>query len=187
MNQQSTLSDEEILLSFKSGNKEAYELIYERYWMILFRHAQKILQDEEDAKDVVQEVFTTFWLKADFLLPNQPLAPFLYTTTRFKVLDHLKRSKVKTKYLATLQLMMEEQSPAADEQIITKELAKQIEGEIQLLSPRMREIFKLSRDQHQSHKEIATKLQISDKTVKKQISLALQLLKGKFQVFFSLF
>lgn len=63
MSQLSALSDEEILLSFQSGNRQAYELIYERYWMILFRHADRILQDEEEAKDVVQEVFTVLWLK----------------------------------------------------------------------------------------------------------------------------
>ncbi|WP_316753340.1 RNA polymerase sigma-70 factor [Pedobacter gandavensis] len=187
MNQTSALSDEQLLHAFQSGNKQAYELIYERYWMILFRHAQKILQDEEEAKDVIQEVFTTFWLKAESLLPTQPIAAFLYATTRNKVLDHLKRTKVKTKYIEALRLIMEQHSPAPDERIIEKELARQIENEIQLLSPRMREIFRLSREQHQSYKEIAKELNISDNTVKKQISTALHILRNKFQVFFSLF
>lgn len=187
MNQLPTLSDEQLLLCFQSGDKHAYELIYERYWAILFRHAQKILQDEEEAKDVVQEVFTIFWIKAESLLPTQPIAAFLYTATRNKVLDHLKHCKVKTKYLVALRLMMEHQSPPADEHIIEKELARQIEQEIEFLSPRMKEIFKLSREQHKSYKEISKQLEISDKTVKKQISNALHLLKGKFQLFFSLF
>ena len=187
MNQLSALSDEEILLSFQSGNRQAYELIYERYWMVLFRHADKILQDEEEAKDVVQEVFTILWLKGASLLPHQPVAAFLYTTTRYKVLDHLKRSKVKTKYLDALKLMMEQRNPIPDQQLIEKELARQIEQEIESLPPRMKEIFKLSREQYQSHKEISEQLNISDKTVKKQISNALHLLKDKFQVLFSLF
>lgn len=187
MSQLSALSDEEILLSFQSGNRQAYELIYERYWMILFRHADKILQDEEEAKDVVQEVFTILWLKGASLLPHQPVAAFLYTTTRHKVLDHLKRNKVRTKYLDALKQMMEQRNPVPDQQLIAKELARQIEREIESLPPRMREIFKLSREKHQSHKEISEQLNISDKTVKKQISNALQLLKDKFQVLFSLF
>lgn len=69
---------------------------------------------------------------------------------------------------------MEQRNPVPDQQLIAKELARQIEREIESLPPRIKEIFKLSREKHQSHKEISEQLNISDKTVKKQISNILQ-------------
>src|ERR1700678_2695030 len=56
------LSDFELLALFKEGQRSAYEEIYHRYWAILFNHARKMVQSDEDAKDLVQDVFSVFWV-----------------------------------------------------------------------------------------------------------------------------
>ena len=179
MDQLSKLSDDELLLVFQRGDKKAYEVIYNRYWQILFRHARKMLQDETSAKDVVQEVFTALWVKAAVLEIKSPLAAYLYSLTRNKVLDLVKHSKVETKYLQSLKDIMEVTDTLPDSQYIERELFDQIELEISSLPEKMRVIFELSRKEYKSHKEIADLLKISDLTVKKQVSNAVQILKKK--------
>lgn len=173
------IDDEEVLHAFQQGDRNAYELIYDKYWAILYRHARKMLQNDEEAKDVVQEVFVTFWLKARETTIHMPLGAFLYTTTRNKILDQIKHSKVKAKYMASLKDEMENAVQPPDALVRQHDLAYQIELEIRMLPAKMREIFELSRKEYRSHKEISEYLNISDKTVKKQISNALHILKAK--------
>lgn len=190
MSQLSPISDDELLLSFQSGDDSAFELIYDRYWGILYRHARKMLQDDEDAKDMVQEVFSTLWTKRKKPvnpMPTPPLAALLYTITRNKILDQLKHAKIKSNYLDSLQLELSPHNPLPDSLVIADELARQIEKEVQALPKKMREIFELSRKEYKTHKEISAQLNISDKTVKKQVSNALNILKNKLNVFLALF
>ncbi len=173
------IDDEEVLHAFQQGDREAYELIYDKYWAILYRHARKMLQNDEEAKDVVQEVFVMFWLKAQDASIHMPLAAFLYTATRNKILDQIKHSKVKARYMTSLKDEMENQVQPPDALVRQRDLAYQIELEIKALPAKMREIFELSRKEYRTHKEISEYLNISDKTVKKQISNALHILKAK--------
>lgn len=184
-------NDEDLLISFQLGDDSVYEIIYDRYWALLYRHARKMLQNDEEAKDVVQEVFMMLWTRLSTQGVNQPLAAFLYTATRNKVLDQLKHSKVKARYAASLQQETERQLQPPDSLVRERQLAQQIESEIQFLPPKMREIFVLSRREYKSYKEISEQLQISDKTVKKQVSNALQILRVRlgtllFLIFFIL-
>jgi RNA polymerase sigma-70 factor (ECF subfamily) len=123
------------------------------------------------------------WTKLSTLGINQPLAAFLYAATRNKVLDYIKHSKVKAKYFASLQHEMESQLQPPDGLVRERQLAQQIESEIQFLPPKMREIFVMSRREYKSYKEISEYLQISDKTVKKQVSNALHILRARLGTF----
>ncbi|WP_316794481.1 RNA polymerase sigma-70 factor [Pedobacter frigoris] len=173
------IDDEAVLNSLQLGDKEAYEHIYDKYWAIMYRHARKMLQNDEEAKDVVQEVFVMLWIKAESGVIRSPLAAFLYTATRNKILDHIKHSKVRDKYLSSLKDEMESYVEPPDATVSQRELSRQIELEINALPCKMRQVFELSRRQYRTHKEISEYLNISDKTVKKQINNALHILKSK--------
>ncbi|WP_052496163.1 RNA polymerase sigma factor [Pedobacter lusitanus] len=134
MKEFSDSDDNDILLSFLAGDKRAYEVIYDRFWPILYRHARKMLQNEEDAKDVVQEVFTMLWTRVNENTIKPPLAAFLYTCTRNKILDLIKHTKVKARYTSSLKNMMNNMPQLPDAIFIERELAGQIEEEVLPLS-----------------------------------------------------
>ncbi|MBB5441318.1 RNA polymerase sigma-70 factor (ECF subfamily) [Pedobacter sp. AK017] len=165
---------------FRSGNEAVYEVIYDRYWQLLFRFSRKLLQDEAAAQDVVQEVFTIFWLKKGDFDVKTPLAAHLYTLTKNKILDIVKHTKVETRYLEHLQQVMQFGESMPDQVYIEKELYDQIEREIQNLPEKMRIIFEMSRKQYKTNQQIADELGISQQTVKNQVSNAIRALKGKF-------
>ncbi|AMP99810.1 RNA polymerase sigma 70 [Pedobacter cryoconitis] len=182
------LSDDELLLAFQQGELRAYELIYERYWQQLYRHARGLLGNDQGAEDVVQEVFTTLWIKGRDAGINPPLGAFLYKATRNRVLDLIKHFKIEAKYLSQVTELFDQPSPLPDGYLMEKELADRIEAEIQHLPKKMREVFVKSRKEHKTHQQISEELSISAKTVKRQVSNALIILKNKLSsLLFNLF
>lgn len=180
-----SLTDNELLGLIQSGDKHAFEEIYERFNGLLYIYACKLVSDREDARDIVQEIFVYLWSNPNIKIKAQ-LSAYLYTAVRYKVFDWLDKNKSKSNYLLSLENFVEQGNCQTDEYIREREFASIIEKEVSLLPPKMRQIFEMSRQQHLSQKEIAQLLHLSDKTVKKQMSNALKVLRLKLTSFISL-
>ena len=176
--------DNELLSAFKMGDKSAFKLLYERYWQLMYVSACKVIRDEEEAKDIVQEVFISMLHKGDELNIQGSIANYLYTAVRYKVLDAISKQKVRTDYADSLTDFASIHNYSTDRILLEKEITREIEKEIQNLPVKMKEVFELSRKDNLSHKQIADILKISDKTVKKQISNAIKILKPKFDNYY---
>jgi RNA polymerase sigma-70 factor (ECF subfamily) len=179
-----TLSDAELTVLLKQQDQRAYTVIYERYWALLFRHAGRMLKDEEQAADVIQDLFTVMWTNAETLEINTSLASYLYTSLRNRILKLIRREKVQINYLVTLPDFEKEGHNITDEILREKELQMQIEREIEMLPSKMREIFELSRNAHMSYKQIAEEINIAEGTVKKQVYNALKILRARLGMTF---
>lgn len=179
----SRVPDEQLLILFKGGDRDAYEHIYNRYWAVMYVYARKVMKDEDDAQDIVQEVFTYLWHKGPELNIKSSLSIYLYTSVRYRIFDLIDHKKVRTDYKIYLQQFIEEGEYITDDQLREKELVAVIEKEVALLPPKMREMFEMSRNEGLSHKEIADRLGVSDLTVKKQVSNAVRILKQKLRLF----
>jgi RNA polymerase sigma-70 factor (ECF subfamily) len=183
MTRYKTLTDNELVSLLEKGNSEAYAEIYQRYWAVLFRHARKMLQNDDEAKDLVQDIFTVLWAKVSELNLTGSLSSYLYSAVRYKVFDLIDKNKVRNNYFASLQEFIQHGEYTTDHVIREKQLASLIEKEVAMLPSKMRQVFQLSRNNNLSHKEIAEKMEISDQTVKKQIHNAIRILRPKFGIF----
>ncbi|MEJ2883612.1 RNA polymerase sigma factor [Pedobacter sp. GR22-6] len=179
MKKQEQLSDQELIALLKQGNHDALAEIYQRYWAVLYIQARKMLQDEELARDIVQEVFIGLWSSLSVLNISSSLAAYLYASVRNKVLNSIRDNQVRSDYIGLFALYLDDHRNTTIELLEEKELLQAIEEIIQNLPSKMREVFELSRKDHLSHKQIAEQLGISEKTVKKQISNALGIMKDK--------
>lgn len=173
------LPDPELASLLKEGNREAFAEIYNRHWKLIYAHVYKMLRDEEDAKDIVQEVFGNLWIKASSIKNNSNLSGFLYTSARNRVFDLIEKNKVRSDYIGEITSFVSDPMNDQVTSIDEKRILEILEREIQKLPPKMREIFELSRRDSLSHKEIAAKLNISEQTVKKQVQNALKVIKPK--------
>lgn len=182
MSAYNTLSDFDLLAFLKKGDRNAYEEIYYRYWGVMFRHARKMLRSDEEAKDLIQDVFSVFWTDGPTLNLKSTLSAYLYSVMRYKVFNLIDRQKVKTDYLSSLEIFIERNEYSSDYRVREKQMASLIEKEVAALPEKMREVFQLSRKANMSYKEIAEKLDISDNTVKKQINNALKILRSRLGV-----
>jgi RNA polymerase sigma-70 factor (family 1) len=164
---------------FSRGDKSAFAEIYRRHWGTMYFHALKMLEDENEAKDIVQEIFISLWARSAKIALNGTLTSYLFMAVRNKVLNLIRDKKTRAGYIDLFSLYIDEEVNTTLEQIHEKELLIAIEETIQSLPEKMKEIFELSRKGFLSHQQIADQLNISEKTVKRQISNALRILRTK--------
>lgn len=175
-----TLADHDLVAFLKDGDKTAFTEIYNRYKGLLYIHAFNRLKNQQEADDVVHELFTALWTKREDLFLKTHLSGYLYQAIRNRILDVISHKKVESAYMVSLQYFIDHSEAVTDHLVRENELAALIEKEISALPPKMREVFELSRKANLSHREIATKLDLSEMTVKKHVNNALKILRGKF-------
>jgi RNA polymerase sigma-70 factor (ECF subfamily) len=173
------LIDPELIALLKNDDRDAFAEIYKRYWTIMYMHALKMLRDKDDARDIIQEIFTSLWMKRLSISSDINLAGYLFISTKNKVLDLVARKRVRLDYLDSLAAFTETNTNQTLERIEEKEIMEALEKEIAQLPPKMKQIFEMRIHQHFTYKEIADELNISDKTVKKQISNAIGIIRPK--------
>ncbi|MNR13600.1 ECF RNA polymerase sigma factor SigW [compost metagenome] len=178
----SSFTDLELTNLLKSGDRTAFLEIYNRFQGLLYVYACKIIKDEEDAEDIVQEVFLYLWDKRSTIILKSSISSYLYSAVRFKFFNLLDRKKIRTDYKTSFQRFLDQGEYVTDNYIREKEFSQLIEKEIAALPDKMREIFELSRKNHLSRKEIAEQLNLSEKTVKNQINNALKILRRKLGI-----
>ncbi|SEM08232.1 RNA polymerase sigma-70 factor, ECF subfamily [bacterium A37T11] len=180
-------NDAELLSLLKSGNHGVFTYIYKQYWTIMYSHALRMLKNEDDAQDVVQELFLTLYSKASTLKDGSNIESYLFITLRNKILNLIQQQKVRADYLEVLMQYPEPSANTVIASIQEKEIREAIEAEIARMPSKMREAYELSRKENLTHKEIAVQLHISEPTVKSHISHALKTIRQRLRHFMTLF
>lgn len=165
----------------------AFTEIFERYSTLLVNHAYKILGDQDEANDIVQDVFLTIWNRRNELIIMGSLSSYLYKATKNKVLNYIAHEKVVARYSNSISDFIENVYVLADSNLREKELEAVIAKEIALLPEKMREVFLLRKVEELSYDEIAAKLNITDKTAKQQVYNSVKILRQKLKSFLNVF
>lgn len=172
------LTDEDLLQQMAEGNPDAFSVLYRRYWEDLFATAVKALRGKEEAIDVLQNVFLSLWNRRNELNIKGSLAAYLHTSVRYKCIHHIEKNITRRDYLVHLaEVATSTTSENADINLQLKEIAQIVNKTVAKMPAKMQEVYKLSRQEHLSHKEIADFMGISVETVKKHIQHALHLIK----------
>ena len=169
--------ESKLVALMKQGRREAFNEIYERYWLKLYIAAVKKLKSKDDAQDIVQDLFISLWMKRETLIINSSLSSYLFAAIKYKVINHIQSNIVKRNYLNSLDEAVMNYDDSTHESIAKNDLEHFINSKVADLSPKVKEVFELSRKENLSINEIAQKLQTSDQTVKNQLSKALKILK----------
>ena len=179
-------SDEALLKLLRQQELGAFEEIYLRYWRKLYSAAYKRLMLRETAEEIVQDIFTSLWVNRH-TAKIDVLSSYLVTAVKYKVINHLEREMSRRLY-AEAQMRSElTLDNSTEETVLLNELNTALEREIQKLPPKRKQIFKMSREDHLSIKEVASHLGISEKTAENQLGKALKVLKlnlKHFNLFF---
>ncbi len=158
-----------------SMNKHSFEQLFREYFTPLISFAKKILVDEDDAREVVHNVFINLWEKREEIDLSRSLKSYLFTSVHNRSLNVIRDRK---------KFSSEEVPDMAGEwdvsaQIESMELEEKIREAIDALPEKCRQIFEMNRFDGLKYSEIAEQLEISVKTVENQISKALKILREK--------
>lgn len=171
------LTDIELLGRIKCDDMNAFETLYRRMWEPLYLFAQKRLKSKADAEDVVQQVFMGIWENRATKNIVGSFSNYLFTAVRYEVIDQLTAMLKDKQKMVHVQEQILPGVNATLENLLAKEIDKEISDYIQNMPEQMQKIFRLSREEQLSPKEIAQTLAISEKTVRNQLSIAVNNLR----------
>ncbi|RQO65824.1 RNA polymerase sigma-70 factor [Pedobacter sp. KBW06] len=149
---------------------KGFKELFDRNYQQLCNHAFKYLGDRDESEDIVQEVLIRFWeIKKEMI--NDPVAKYyLMTAVRNRCISALRK---KVHMLSTEENEIEIADTVYTEKA-ESEVKDLVERAFENLSPKCADVFKLSRLENLTYQQIATKLNISIKTVENQMGKAIK-------------
>lgn len=181
MNELKKTEDVELMDRMRSGEDIALKLIYNKYWNKLFTSAYHILQDQQACEDIIQDIFINLWNKREQIEIKVSLKSYLYASTRYEVYRQVRAGSVCEDIFENLHERLH--TPSEYGNIEHRELLSQINSIVDNLSEKCKVVYKLSREDQLSHKEIASHLDISTKTVENHLNKALRQLRISLGLF----
>tara|TARA_R110002049_G_scaffold306103_1_gene504015 strand:+ start:5036 stop:5614 length:579 start_codon:yes stop_codon:yes gene_type:complete len=187
---ETNINSPEFIKLLKEDGAKAFELLYKLYYQRLFHLAKNYIGNEEDAKEIIQELFLKLWNRRDLL--NKINNSYLFTLTKNACLDYLKSKKIKIEYSKNYYdkqlsdpISFIENEVAS--KLLEKELDIKIKESIAMLPEKCRVVFMKSRFEGMKNKEIAEDMCISKRTVDTHIHLALRHMRLQLKEYLTLF
>ena len=168
---------EKIILKFKAGEAAAFDTIYDMHSQKLYRFALGLLKDHDNACEIVQEVFVTLWEKRNQVDITFDFENYIFTIAHNAIRKFFRKKSMENKFRDILLNTSTETIENADTSIIYNELFELANRTIEKLPPKRKTVYKLSRLEGLTIKEIANRLDISTRTAENQLARALKYLK----------
>ena len=164
----------------KRGKEYAFDFFFNYYYPGLCIYAQKMISiPQQESKDLVQNVFIKFWNDREKTDIRFSIRSYLFVSVKNKCLDLLRK---KTKNLKIQEITNEHDTyDESFDTYVLSELEALFNKSLEKLPERCREVFELSRFHGLKNREIAAKLDLSEKTVENQVTKALHILKEELK------
>jgi RNA polymerase sigma-70 factor (ECF subfamily) len=170
-----SLTDEQLISLLQQGSDEAFEEIYNRHWLVIYRRFFKKLQSKALAEEYTQELFTSLWSRRKEIVINNCLVHYLNGAVRKMVINNI-RMEIRKKIFLQRSQSEPVESPDDDD-----DLHATLHHALNNLPDKTSEIIKLSKLEGLTVKEIATQHNISNKAVEYHITRALKMLRTYFK------
>ncbi|NVK64126.1 MAG: RNA polymerase sigma-70 factor [Flavobacteriales bacterium] len=163
-------------------NTTVLNTLFKAHYDELCRYAFSIVKDQDAAEDVVQQLFIKLWEKRDSIREIDNIRSYLFRSTFNMSLNEQKKMqrmpKSDDEAVRNSSLQSEVQTSSL---LTTNELQGRVDSAMMVLPEKCREVFRLSRFEQLSYKEIAEELEISPKTVENQMGKALRIMREELK------
>ena len=149
-----------------------FEMIFNTYWEELFVYASKVLNSQDDAQDLVQELFTNIWERREALAIHTEIRYYLFAAARKLILRKFRDEGLKEKHLEKFIEYSELRSTLSDIKIEDKDLIKHFHNDLQQLPEKEPQVFELYHFEELSILEIAIISGTAEQTVRNQLGNA---------------
>ena len=174
-----SVNDELILFEkIKAGEIKSFEILFDQYYQPLCNFAYLFLKNEEQAEEVVSDVFTNIWVKRTEINIHTSLKSFLYKSTRNAVITAIRKNRDEFIYDLNDNIKIKNDHITPETLLLKKELEDAIERLIGGLPKVSGLVLRMKKIDGLRYKEIAEVLNISEKTVENHISAALKKIRN---------
>ena len=165
-------ADEAALAQMARGDHAGLEDLYDRHARLVYSLALRILRQQADAEDIVQEVFSQAWRQADrYNRARGTVVAWLLTLTRSRAIDRLRGRRSEPAAAADDLTGIDRADPAVlpEEQLVDAGRAAQVRGALDALPLLQRIVIELAFFEGLTHVEISKRLELPLGTVKTRI------------------
>jgi RNA polymerase sigma-70 factor (family 1) len=163
----------------QSGDGAAFENIYNEFWDSLFAIVYNRLKSREAVEEILQDLFADLWNRRDSLKIKSSLPAYLHAALKYKILNHIHSHGLRKTYSDTHPEYIHQADDTTQNILAFEELYEKLEMGLEKLPEKCRLVFRMSREDQRSSKEIAVELNISHRTVQTHIHKALKFLKSE--------
>ncbi len=170
-------AEKELVTLLKQGDALAFDELFEQYGKKLYGFALSYLKTENEAEELVQEVFVRLWENRKSLKPDQTFRSYLFTIALNQIRKYFRKKAIAIRHLSQLDQTDFDYDNQTEEKIDYASTLSRIEQVIEQLPSRKKLIFKKSRIDGKTSKEIAEELNITAGTVDNQVSEAMKIIR----------
>lgn len=175
-------ADRRALEGMARGEHGALAELYDRHGRLVYSLALRVLRDQGDAEDVVQDVFSQAWRQASrYESSRGPVVAWLMNLARSRAIDRLRsrRARPETGADDAEVARMPDLAPPIDDQLALSDQAERVRAAVEQLSLLQRVAIELAFYEGLTHVEIAERLELPLGTVKTRIRQGLSKLKER--------
>lgn len=178
------ISDNEVNVSLllqqlQQGDERAFSKIYDHCSRPLYRKILRLVNDDEVAQEILQELFLSVWIKRESINPDS-IWPYLYQAAKRLVYKHYRKVAYNKRLLDHLMITTAPHVMSVEDLMIDQETHELLIQAIEHLPPQRKQVFKLCKFEGKSYQEVAELLGISTSTISNQIVAANKSVKEFF-------
>lgn len=177
------LADDLLIKLLRTSDEKAFRVIYDRYWKKIYFSVLKKINSKEVAEELTQNLFVSLWEKRGKAVINH-LENYLSVAIKYNIINYIESSIARQNALNGMTVGVGDMSEnAAEEKMLFDEVNIAIKRATSLLPVKTREIFKLSRVEQHSVREIAQIMNLSEKSVEYHITQSLKMMRLQLKEF----
>ena len=161
------------------GSNLAFENIYNEFWDSLYAIAYNRLKSKEAVEEILQDLFTDLWRRRERLNIRISVGAYLQAALKYKILNFINSQTLRKTYNQEHPQYAQRSDDSTQKVLAFEELYELLQLGLEKLPEKCRLIFKMSREEQKSSREIAEELNISQKTVHTHIYNAIKFLKSE--------
>ncbi|GAA4321249.1 RNA polymerase sigma-70 factor [Mucilaginibacter gynuensis] len=162
----------------QQDNEQAFAVVARRYQMQLYRQIYKRLGSEDDTKDMLQNIYISLWTNRRSIVIADSLSPYLTRAAHYSIVNEYLFRKKRAGFEEFMALRDEPIHTPVEDSLVAADLQQEFERELLKMPQMVQEVFRLSRQEGLSIREIALQLGINEQTVRNYLSTALQSLRA---------
>ena len=175
------VQESDVVVGIQIEDEVAFEAVFKTYYSRLCNYAHTMLNDSEEAEEMVQNTFIVLWENRANVDIHTSLKSYLYRAVHNSCLNRIKHLKVRQEHSDYYMHTHEEEVDTTAHTVMGNELQHQINEAVDLLPPQCKRVFTLSRFENLTYAEIAIELGVSVKAVDKQMVRALRILREQLK------
>lgn len=174
-----------LLSALRQDNKEAFSLLFQKYYADLVLFCGSFVRDKSSCEDIVQSIFLKLWNDRKNIRIETSLKSYLLRAVRNSCFDEFRHLEIVRQYESDPDHSVLD-SYDTDNYILYSDLSAHLQQALDQLPAAYREAFEMNRFEGLKYREIAVRLNVSERTVEVRVSKALEMLRKLLKDFYQI-